>query len=185
MAQIVTLSMHAPFTESEIIDSPRWISEASDLDALERKYLITLNYFDRALGELIAQLKSSGLWENSVIVIASDHDQPVESDILPTDINAKINPIAFIACNVGLTRQVDGVVGQVDAFPTILDLMGCSASSWRGLGASMVSLPARGAVDFHGNVHGKVRSEAAVDSMRLEWTLSDRIVRSGFFGRME
>jgi phosphoglycerol transferase MdoB-like AlkP superfamily enzyme len=184
MAQIVTLSMHSPCYETNLFDSPKWLTDAKDLGNLEHRYLMTLHYFDRALGEFIASLKASGIYDNSVIVIASDHDQPLEDYVLPSEVAVK-DPIAFIACNVGLTRQVDGVVGQVDAFPTILDLMGCSASSWRGLGASMVSHPARGAVDFHGNVHGKVRSEAAVDSMRLEWTLSDRIVRSGFFGRME
>jgi phosphoglycerol transferase MdoB-like AlkP superfamily enzyme len=184
MAQIVTLSMHAPCLDIDLFKNPKWLTEAKGLGELERRYLMTLHYFDHALGEFIASLKESGIYDNSVIVIASDHDQPLVEHVLPSEVAVK-EPIAFIACNVGLTRQVDGVVGQVDAFPTLLDLMGCAASQWRGLGASMVSHPARGAVDFHGNVHGSVRSEAAVDSMRLEWTLSDRIVRSGFFGRVK
>jgi phosphoglycerol transferase MdoB-like AlkP superfamily enzyme len=89
--------------------------------------------FDYELGKFIHFLKEQGLYDNSVIVIVSDHaphsyaDQPTFSKAIP-----------FIVLNSGIHYESNVLAGQIDVYPTILDIMGkLDDSPWPGFGHSL------------------------------------------------
>lgn len=174
MFQITTIGMHSPFRvdSSEVIP---WIDAAySSRD--ERRYLTMLHHFDSALGTFISELKSSGLYRNSVIVIASDHDQRLD---LRTTTPSTMLPLAFIALNTGHGERVTRPVGQIDVYPTIRRIMGWRGG-WEGLGMSMLDPRNSSTVDFFGNRHGTSGSD--IDYRKEHaWTISDLILRADYF----
>ena len=146
-AQVVTLSMHFPFQDPGI-DRLAWIDRITGISPSERNYLQSVAYFDRQLGWFLGMLKAKGIYDRSVIVIASDHDRPYKSVDGIIDSTESL-PIAFIALNTGgATRLIDKDAWQMDVYPTILDIMGVTGTDYRGLGTSLVnpddSLPGTG-----------------------------------------
>ena len=93
-----------------------------------------VNYFDSALNGFIANLKARNLYDNTIIYIVSDHSQ----DIL-TNENDTIESMTFMAINAGVGQRINRRVGQIDVYPTILQLAGTSDSViWKGAGGSML-----------------------------------------------
>lgn len=157
-AELTTISMHYPFEDAKAHFEGK-ITDEMVPETLERKYCESLKYFDKQLGIFLRKLQNEGLAENTVIVIASDHDQAThESEDLKD-----CHPIAFIAVNTGKTMLVESKTYQADVYPTILDIMGVEPQEWRGVGHSMM---------------GKAR----VDE-EAQYVLSDKIIRSNYFKR--
>ncbi len=135
----------------------------------------TLWGFDSALGSFIADLKHSGMYDNTVLVLASDHDLDVgkrKSD----------GRITFVAANTGRTERIDRPVGQIDIFPTVVEIM--DLEGWRGLGMSMLDSRNCSSVLADGSKRGA--SDADIDSLKQTiWPVSDLIVRSDYFRKAE
>ncbi len=134
--ELLTTSMHIPFDDPDVPESmkPDWIEPIADTPPMMRNYHRMVNYFDTALARFIESLKARGLFDNTILVIVSDHSQDVlhESEAGP-------ERMAFIAANTGLTRKIDRRVGQIDVYPTILQLAGAGDSiAWKGVGTSML-----------------------------------------------
>lgn len=179
VAEITTLSMHNPFND----DGTTWAGWIDSLDLgseYERGYMRMANYTDREIGRFLDGLRSDGLMDNSVVVIASDHAQPFEPDS-EGYVDDNISDIVFMAVNTGLTRRVDGPRGQIDVFPTILDLMGVSRDgAYRGLGHSMLDTTVRSAVRHDGSITGRSREEVTALQLRAR-AVSDTILRDDYF----
>lgn len=160
-AEVITLSMHYPFIDE---GAPRreWIDSLPDLKTIERNYLQTTNYFDEELRHFIEGLKQAELYDNSVIVLASDHDQAYETEARNA---AERHPIAFIALNAGVSGKVDYPVYQMDIYPTVLDIMGYGGTDYRGMGQSLLSPGYR------------MNDSIAAERRRA----SDLIIRSNYF----
>lgn len=175
LAEIVTLSMHFPF-EDEGATPPAWIGEADFDSDMERKYVAMTAYFDACLGRFLAGLRSRGLMENSVLVVVSDHTQGFASDFDDNDENRCV----FIAANTGRSATIDRAVGQIDVFPTLLEIMGAyDTARWRGLGRSMLDPDIDAAIDRFGRLHGS----AADGGQRLREAseVSELMIRSDWF----
>ena len=158
-AEITTLSMHYPFDDKGIAGLENGLANINT----EQRYQLSLKYFDSELGLFLNNLKRLGLYDNSIIIIASDHDTEYK-----VNIRGK-RPICFIALNTGITKHITARTWQADVFPTILDIMGVdSTAGYRGLGHSLLSdsIPERGN-DYWATVRG----------------ISDRIIRSDYFNR--
>lgn len=135
--QMVTIQMHIPFKDP----MPFFVDYTGvKLPKWRQRYINCTADFDRHLGAFIRGLKKRGVWENTVLVIASDHCAPnsVRADGEPAD-------IVFIAANAGRGERIEQEVHQVDVFPTVLDIMGIEGG-WRGVGRSMLG-PRRGESD--------------------------------------
>lgn len=158
-AEITTLSMHYPFDDKGIAGLENGLANINT----EQRYQLSLKYFDSELGLFLNNLKRLGLYDNSIIIIASDHDTEYK-----VNIRGK-RPICFIALNTGITKHITARTWQADVFPTILDIMGVdSTAGYRGLGHSLMSdsIPERDD-DYWATVRG----------------ISDRIIRSDYFNR--
>lgn len=174
-AFVTTITMHHPFEEK--VPEADWINSIVGISERERRYLQMTHYFDACLGRFLKGLGREGLLKNSVVVLASDHHKEIR-DAAP---EGKPDPIVFMALNTGVTKRIEGPVGQVDVFPTVLDIMGVEGG-WRGLGTSMLDSTNCSAVDRYGNLYGS--SGAERDSLKIQaWDISDLMVRGNYFGK--
>ncbi|TCZ80079.1 LTA synthase family protein [Paenibacillus albiflavus] len=137
-AHVISLTNHHPF---ELPASKNPIQLPAEYDnTLVGNYYRTAHYTDYALGLFIDQLKESGVWDDSIVVIygdhfglplnsLSDHEKEMLSDRVGKEYSkADMFNIPLIISIPGVT---DGTVyeqlgGQVDVMPTIANLMGIS-----------------------------------------------------------
>ena len=127
-----TIGMHSPFISE---NTPRIFPGDIPSGMEEQEYLhhVHTAIFDAQLREFIKWMKATGLYDNSIIVITGDHT--------PHRIGKKFEkiPLPLIILNSGITAKSDVAAGQIDFYPTILDVMGrLDSASWRGLGNSLL-----------------------------------------------
>lgn len=154
-AEIITLGMHFPFVD-EHLSLPTDLVASLPSDPIVARYYRTVYGFDCALGDFLNRLRAMGLYDDSIIVIASDHELDVST-------HRADGRIPIIILNSGLgggIGRIEGLHGQGDVFPTILEVMGIEAPC-TGVGTSMLH-------------------PAMPDSLRQEaFIVSDLIIRSG------
>ncbi|QUL52738.1 LTA synthase family protein [Paenibacillus tritici] len=135
-AHVISMSSHNPFS----------IPESKYKMTLPERYEGTLvgdyiraeNYADYALGQFIDELKSSGVWDNSVVVLYGDHrglpifslkeaDKVLLEEILDHEYNERdlINiPLMISATGITAPSVKEQLGGQVDILPTAANLLG-------------------------------------------------------------
>ncbi len=180
LLELTTLSMHIPFSEAATADA---IPEAdlAGVPAHLTAYYRSCRFFDTQLQLFLETLRRHGLFDNTVIVVASDHNVGLTADQYDSDFEYSPAPILFLAANTGHTRLIEHPVGQVDVFPTVLDIMGYGdAPEWRGVGMSMFNERLQGAVDRHGRLYG-TPPEGMEQLHRRAWSVSDLLLRTAYF----
>ena len=182
LAQLTTLTMHQPFDKPKV--PATWISSLQNIDTNTRNYLERTHYFDNALGAFIRELKDMGVYDNSVIVILSDHNA-TDDVLIPghSSPTGQDRYITFIAVNTGRTQNIDSVFGQIDVFPTILDIMQCDYD-YRGAGHSLLRHNITSAVDARRNVVGNTNAPE-ISRQRQAWEISDMAITSRYFSPKE
>ena len=132
---ILTSSTHTPYIKEYECNN---IKFPDNYPESLRVYLSNIHYMDKYLGQYLNSLKAKGLYNNSLIIITSDH--PISKDWL----NAKdmaipsTIPLYIVNSPVHIDKGPDYPINQIDVFPTILDLAGVK-SSWRGVGNSLLT----------------------------------------------
>lgn len=146
---IITLTSHVPYTmppEYEFLPIEEELQETQF-----GKYLQAVHYTDRALGEFIELLKSRDLYENSLIVLLGDHaglyphnegNDKFVGEYLGryyTIDEAMRIPLVFHVPGSGLNEEIEVASGQIDFFPTILNLLGIVEQSGLLFGSDMIN----------------------------------------------
>ena len=147
-SRLITLTNHHPFDldeEDKLI--PEYTSNSNTLN----KYFQTVRYMDEAIKVLFEDLKASGLYDNSIIVMYGDHygisenhnkamGMYLDKEITPFD-NAKLQrvPLYIHIPGYGKGKTIDEVSGQIDLKPTILHLMGLETKDDMYLGSDIFS----------------------------------------------
>ena len=131
---ILTMSMHQPYDAFE-----KHGFEVTDKNLPQRykNYLNSCHFFDMQIGKYFEELKAKGLYDNSLIVIVSDHDARPRY----LDMEGKISddiPIYIINGGFNPSEAWNGECNQLDVYTTILDIMGIG-SKWRGLGHTLLN----------------------------------------------
>jgi len=155
---LLTLSMHEPF--DECVQHGFQLNDNS-LPKRYKNYLITTHYFDEQIGKYIEHLKADGLYENSLIVIASDHEPHLNN----MDVEGIVsNELPLYIINGGFDKNLawSGSCNQLDVYTTLLDIMGIE-SDWRGFGHTLL--------DPH-------YSNSVTDKI---WQLSEWIINGDYF----
>ncbi|MGM9713726.1 MAG: LTA synthase family protein [Prevotella sp.] len=98
-------------------------------------YLDRCYFTDMQIGKYINHLKKTRLYENSVIIITSDHQTKPNS--LNMDVNDKDLPLIIVNSGIDLKRFWKGEMNQIDLYPTLLDMFGIECE-WRGFGRSIL-----------------------------------------------
>jgi lipoteichoic acid synthase len=137
-SHVISMTNHHPF-ELPASKNPMSLPEEYE-NTMVGNYYRTAHYADYALGQFIDQLKESGIWENSIIVIYGDHSG-LASNSLSEGEKQMMNELSgrdygyADMYNVPLIISIPGVSngavyeqlgGQIDVMPTIANLMGVS-----------------------------------------------------------
>lgn len=162
MIQFITSSMHTPYKDK----AAPVIIEFNDLKDEMKNYYTVTHYFDNSLGLFIEGLKKRGIYDNTVIIVTSDHIQHSEIE------NKNMGMAFFGAFNCNMTQKIDRVAGQVNIYPTILQIMGRERSvTYNGLGPAILDKTLNSAINSFGREIGKPTSTAkeAFDISTLIW----------------
>jgi lipoteichoic acid synthase len=158
-SMMLTLSMHEPF--DECVEHGFHLSDPN-LPMRYKNYLTTCHYFDQQIGKYIDHLKSDGLYANSLIIIAADHDAHPKF----LDMEGKVSrdlPLFIINGDIDNSTAWTGECNQLDVYTTLLDILGVDCE-WRGLGHTLLTK------DYKNSVTDRA------------WELSEWIIMGDFFG---
>lgn len=182
-AQLVTLSSHEPYMEPSLLDTPL-IQEKFVNDEI-KNYLIAIQLVDIRIMEFIDGLKREGLYDNSIIVITGDHEQMTFNTYEGREkLRAEDCYIPFLIINSPLdSKHTDEVIGQVDIYPSLLTLMGCSDYSFRGLGDNVFGDNISNYATFRTGLEagGTGVSETIKQHRKDCWKVSNILLRMDYF----
>lgn len=128
LSYVITLTSHVPFN---ITDQTKNLGlNPADFPNQVGGYLENVNYVDRMLGKFFDKLKSSGLYEDSLILVYGDHIPVLpafEAGTIkydPASVQVKEVPliIKLPKETIGETHANQGA--HIDIMPTVLDLLG-------------------------------------------------------------
>ena len=181
--QLVTYSGHNPFV---LPDKLKRIHLRGNYPQKMLDYMTMANYTDHALGILLRYLKSRPDWRETMVVIVGDHEGLAadRADIRRSAVGRRVVPAGqytpFIVLNSPVVMRYDGVLGQVDMYPTILNLMHLDNYLWRGMGQSLLDKRKKAvAVGSQMNVEGDIPHTSKVEISRLTQAhiIADWVIR--------
>ena len=182
--QIVTYSGHNPFV---LPDHLKRIHLKGDYPEKMRDFMTMANYTDHGLGILLSYLKSRPDYHDMMIVLIGDHEglaadrKPICASPAAKGIVSDKQFTPFIVVNAPVQGGIyDKVMGQIDQYPTILNLMHLDHYEWKGMGQSI--LDARKYPAAVGSDNMNVETSAHVPSQEIErltqaHRISDLLIR--------
>ncbi len=111
-------------------------ASAALADTIHQRHLAQVGYADRLIGDLVARLRSTGAYDDALVIITSDHGASHREGRRrrqPRPSQNNLSDILQVPLFIKLPGQqqgdiVDRIVETVDIFPTILDVLGAKAS---------------------------------------------------------
>lgn len=181
MALVATAGMHHPFNDAMVPST--WIQNSGVYTKEVRCYLERLNAFDTALANFIMDLKEQGIYDNTMIVIVSDHNEMI--DDAPNgrpSIDKEGDDCVLVIINSGQEGFIEGPIGQIDIYPTLLDLLGENTQEWKGLGYSLL----RNNITSAAISPTITAGQSPLINRQLEaWKISDMLITSRWFSPKE
>ncbi len=155
MSLILTFSMHQPY--GSFVEHGFHLTD-KNLPQKYKNYLTNCHFTDKQIERYIDFLKEKGIYDNSLIVIASDHDARPGYIDMEEIVKPEI-PIYIINGGINNATAWSGECNQLDVYTTILDVMGIE-SKWRGLGHTLLNK------DYKNSVTDKIQeiSDLIIDS---------------------
>ncbi len=180
--QMVTYSGHFPFRLPEELKT---VTFSDTIPEMMRDYMTDAHYTDAAIGSFIDYLRTRSDYDSTLVVITGDHEGLANNrrDLCASkggDVISKDEFTPLIILNAPAAMTYDGVMGQIDIYPTILELLGLRDYKWHGLGQSILdqSKPAV-AVSPRMVVKGDTAgiTAARLEHLRQAPEISDLIIR--------
>lgn len=186
--QFVTYSGHAPF---KLPDHLRTITFPASIPEKAADYMTTAHYTDKAIGDFVAYLKTLPQYKETIVVIVGDHEglasyrQELVGNPACHGLVSDKQLTPFIVLNSPVGMRYDKFMGQIDIYPTLLDLMQLDAYRWHGLGQSILDPRKQGvAVGSVMNVEG-TGSDKEVERLKEAHTVSDYMLRYDWLKRLD
>lgn len=112
-------------------------ASAALADTVHQRHLAQVAYVDRLVGDLMARLRSTGAYDDALVIITSDHGASHREGRRrrePRPSQQNLSDILHVPLFIKLPGQkqgeiVDRIVESVDILPTILDIVGAKTSS--------------------------------------------------------
>ncbi|MFC7687346.1 LTA synthase family protein [Ureibacillus sp. GCM10028918] len=145
--KLITVGHHYPYKINQDLTT---IGKADTGDASVDDYFQTARYADEAIEQFFADLKESGLYENSVFVLYGDHYGISEnhnnamSKLMGKEINSfestNLQRVPLIIHVPGMEGGVNHTFGgQIDLLPTLLHLLGIDTHNYVQFGTDLLS----------------------------------------------
>lgn len=186
--QFVTYSGHAPF---KLPDHLRTITFPASIPEKAADYMTTALYTDKAIGDFVAYLKTLPQYKETIVVIVGDHEglasyrQELVGNPACRGLVSDKQLTPFIVLNSPVGMRYDKFMGQIDIYPTLLNLMQLDAYRWHGLGQSILDPRKQGvAVGSVMNVEG-TGSDKEVERLKEAHTVSDYMLRYDWLKRLD
>jgi phosphoglycerol transferase MdoB-like AlkP superfamily enzyme len=181
LLQFITASSH----DNIDIKEKKSFDLSSFIDAPTARYLEVINYVDRSIQTLFNELSENNLLNNTIVLITGDHSSRFEEDLSDkqyTKIRADERFIPLIIYGAGGPYRYDDVIGQVDVYPTLLDVLGLECT-WRGFGTSVFeeNPPKAASTPRRIIVGDTIHNKAFIDRITRAYDLSDSIIRGNYF----
>ncbi len=181
-AQIVTYSMHDPVESNHL----KYFKGCKFATKEARNIAALTHLTDSCIGSFVDELKVKGLYDRSIILIVADHDGIGKNKFdgrSATLVSDRMTPMVII--NSPLKAETTKVIGEVDIYPSIIDMLGLEVSEvpFRGLGKSVF----RGVDGVAAYGDGTVISDSGrnndsiANAKRRLWTISDILLRADYF----
>jgi len=158
-SMILTVDTHQPYREPVI---PDFSLAGSDFPDSYKNYLIACHQVDRLIAGYFAHLRHADVYDNSLIVILSDHHAHMDALGMGDKITKEI-PLYIVNGGIDNNKAWKGACNQLDVFTTILDVLGID-SEWKGLGHTLLS------ADYKNSVTPQM------------WDISEWIIEGNYFG---
>lgn len=145
--KFITVGHHYPYKLDQELAT---IGKANTGDASVDNYFQTARYADEAIEQFFNQLKESGLYENSMIVLYGDHygisenhnkamEQIIGKEITPYE-STNLQRVPLFIHVPGMQGGTDhSYGGQIDLLPTVLHLLGVDSQSFVQFGSDLLS----------------------------------------------
>lgn len=186
--QFVTYSGHAPF---KLPDHLRTITFPASIPEKAADYMTTAHYTDKAIGDFVAYLKTLPQYKETIVVIVGDHEglasyrQELVGNPACRGLVSDKQLTPFIVLNSPVGMRYDKFMGQIDIYPTLLNLMQLDAYRWHSLGQSILDPRKQGvAVGSVMNVEG-TGSDKEVERLKEAHTVSDYMLRYDWLKRLD
>lgn len=186
--QFVTYSGHAPF---KLPDHLRTITFPASIPEKAADYMTTAHYTDKAIGDFVAYLKTLPQYKETIVVIVGDHEglasyrQELVGNPACRGLVSDKQLTPFIVINSPVGMRYDKFMGQIDIYPTLLNLMQLDAYRWHGLGQSILDPRKQGvAVGSVMNVEG-TGSDKEVERLKEAHSVSDYMLRYDWLKRLD
>lgn len=186
--QFVTYSGHAPF---KLPDHLRTITFPASIPEKAADYMTTAHYTDKAIGDFVAYLKTLPQYKETIVVIVGEHEglasyrQELVGNPACRGLVSDKQLTPFIVLNSPVGMRYDKFMGQIDIYPTLLNLMQLDAYRWHGLGQSILDPRKQGvAVGSVMNVEG-TGSDKEVERLKEAHTVSDYMLRYDWLKRLD
>ena len=178
----ITRTGHNPFKIDESMDN---LKISNDYPVTLKDYLTVVNYVDNSLKLLIEYIQSRPDSDETVIVITGDHEglanhrKEIISDNRYQFVeDNEFVPLLIINSGRSISNE-QKIGGQIDIYPTLLDIMGLYDSyGWKGMGFSLLD-PDRPccAIDSKDTVTGDSITNLYMDNMKKAVKISDDILK--------
>jgi arylsulfatase A-like enzyme len=105
------------------------------LDKFSMRYDEFVGYADSVFGKFLSQLKEQGLFNDSILIVSSDHGEMFEKGFWPHAGPYLFQPLIHIPFVMHMPGQIHSQriganVSHVDIGPTLLDLLGTKPPEW-------------------------------------------------------
>jgi lipoteichoic acid synthase len=147
--KFITVSNHYPYSMDQKYAT---IAPNTTGDKSVDNYFQTARYADEALAQFFADLKESGLYDHSIIImygdhygISQNHDKAMaqvlgKEELTPFDSAASLQRVPLFLHVPGVQGGVNHTYGgQVDLLPTMLHLLGIDSKEYVQLGTDLLS----------------------------------------------
>ena len=148
-AQFITLSSHPGYSAIPENRRPLEVPERN-YGTFNGNYTSSMSYADLALGKFITDLKRSGLWDDSVVMIYGDHTAHLHQETandrsyLAGFLGRRANysdrqrvPLLIHIPGQKKVARVQTTASQMDIMPTVADLVGIDLSQQPHMGRSV------------------------------------------------
>lgn len=186
--QFITYSGHAPF---KLPDHLRTITFPASIPEKAADYMTTAHYTDKAIGDFVAYLKTLPQYKETIVVIVGDHEglasyrQELVGNPACRGLVSDKQLTPFIVLNSPVGMRYDKFMGQIDIYPTLLNLMQLDTYRWHGLGQSILDPRKQGvAVGSVMNVEG-TGSDKEVERLKEAHSVSDYMLRYDWLKRLD
>lgn len=187
MMTFITASGHHPFVLRDELKDPDFDISGYGFPKEVTDYITMTHYVDSQLHVLIDYIASRKDKEDIMVVILGDHaafgSKRGDYRSSSPEVARMMSPYRFtpmIVLNAPQSGRFEGVIGQADVYPTVLDMLGVQDDNWRGVGISVLD-QAHPDVAFSVNPPERLGdsdnvSPDVIDHVKEAWKVSELII---------